>query len=247
MLRVLFSCLVNNFKRNLPAFLVLNLLTVLPAGLFALFFWTDSGFGLLFRAGLLAFVFIYHLLAGTLFYLLRALPSLPRIETGEFFGVLKSLPPDSFVSSARRASMFGMVALVQTVLLLWIITFYLRTGGISGLVSISLFFWLNLFWQLSAQYHYSMAADFNYSIFKTIRQSLILCGDNLMFSVIIGVITCLGVIVSLVTLLLFPGLTGIIILHEEAFRMLRFRHEYLRKHPGTSSSHIPWQQLLPQD
>ena len=71
--------------------------------------------------------------------------------------------------------------------------------------------------------------------------------DNLGFSLALALISLFSLFLSILTALMFPGITGILIFYQGALKLRLLKYDYLEKNPGVDKRLIPWEILLEEE
>lgn len=222
---------------NLPTVLLLNVvflgLVVLP-GVFARVVVGWSGIGAVAIWVLaVALVWVY---VGTVSSMAADIVAGGSPELGRIFEHLAR----TWKSSVLLALMWGIVAVIVT----FVFPFYARSGTLLSLFVRVLLFWIILAWVLAAQLFFPVRDQLHVSGRTAIRKSVELFFDNTAFTVAIAAIAAFVTVLSVLTMLLAPGLVGIMIWYHTALRLRIYKYRYLESHPNVRSRDVPWHDLL---
>jgi hypothetical protein len=197
---------------------------------------------------------IHAVLGGISFFSIRALEVPDRQPADEGPGMkgggtaLKEL-----IAGMKRtkgaALLLSLFTVLQLVLIVFVLPFYLSLDNLGGIIGLSLIFWGSLGWQLSSQYYFAAFLQLGVKPGKALTKSVVFFVDNFFFTIFMGLSTLLMLSLSGFTLLLFPGFCGAVLLHQTALKMRLLKYDYLEEHPDLSNKKaIPWDALLePQD
>ena len=144
--------------------------------------------------------------------------------------------------------LFGFVLFVS-----W--RFYSVQGGILSFMAMGLLFWLGLLALLSFGFYFPMLVREAFSVRKALRQSVLVCLDNLFLSMILALVALVLFIVSLIPpFMLFFGPVGLGLWYEVSLRLLFYKYQYLEQQvPAQMNANgrskrekvdIPWRVLL---
>jgi hypothetical protein len=86
----------------------------------------------------------------------------------------------------------------------------------------------------------------NLPVFTAARKAFLLFTDNLSLSFAVFLLSALSLMLSLVTALLLPGISLMLVFHQVAGRTLLRKYHYLESHPRAKKD-IPWSLLLKDD
>jgi len=140
----------------------------------------------------------------------------------------------------------GCVAL-HGMVLSSIIPFYLALGSrLAGLSLAVLLFWVCVIWWVAMIYYYPVRLRLNLPVFTAARKAFLLFTDNLSLSFAIFLLSAVSLMVSLVTSMLLPGISLMLLFHQVAGRTLLLKYHYLESHPRAKKD-IPWSFLLKDD
>lgn len=169
----------------------------------------------------------------------RSIANYERPEFKEFFQHIK----DTWVSSLVLGGIF-----VAIIVVLWIgIPVYAAMGNMLGLAALVFLFWALVIWLLAAQFYFPIRAQLDSKIGKIIKKSFIIFFDNTIFAVMVGIGTILIALGSVFTALLIPGITGVLLWHQDALKLRLLKYDYLEKNPEADRKNIPWDALLIDD
>jgi hypothetical protein len=125
---------------------------------------------------------------------------------------------------------FGLINAFHLLLLTLVVPFYYQMGGVVGLAALSLIFWVSIAWWLAGQWFFPLLVQ--------------LPGDITLFLALHSGFTFL---VSILTALLMPGISSIVMARQGALRLLLLKYDYLEEHPDANRKDIPWDALLVED
>jgi hypothetical protein len=148
----------------------------------------------------------------------------------------------------KDALFFTSCFVLQGTVLDRIIPFYLRQSGrLAGMSLAMLLFWVSVIWWVAMIYYYPLRLRMSFPVFKAVRKSLLLLMDNLSVSLSIFLISTVLLMLSLVTTMLLPGISFLLVFHQVAGRTLLLKYDYLNSHPLENRKDIPWSLLLDDD
>ncbi len=140
--------------------------------------------------------------------------------------------------------------------------FYTQQGGLLSLMAQGLLFWLALLLLLSSGFYFPLLVREEFSIKKALRQSLVVCLDNFLLSLALGLVGLLLLVISfLPPLMLFFGPAGLGLWYEVSLRILYYKYQYIQQLPEEEiqkarssrgnlrrrKPEIPWRALLREE
>lgn len=134
--------------------------------------------------------------------------------------------------------------------------FYSLQGGVLSFMAMGLLFWLVLLVLLSFGFYFPMLVRDAFSVRKALRQSILVCLDNLFLSMILALVGLVLLVVSLIPpFMLFFGPVGLGLWYEVSLRLLFYKYQYLEQHASDAQSgrskrekiDIPWRVLLREE
>lgn len=224
---------------NLISVMLLNLgFVVIGGGSFYLFYVLSFNSTLAFVAGAVGIVLVNLYLATVSF----AARDIADYATPPFKGLL-----DYLREGWKAAVGLAVVTVVQLAVLFVAMPFYLQIGGLLGMTAVAIIFWASVIWWLASQYYYAVRARLDKRIGKVFKKSFILLFDNTLFTIGLGIGTLLILAVSVLTAFLVPGITSVLVWHQDALKLRLYKYDYLEKNPGANRRDIPWEALLIDD
>ncbi|WGK69293.1 hypothetical protein P0082_00100 [Candidatus Haliotispira prima] len=169
---------------------------------------------------------------------------------------------DSLRRAFRKDSLLAALLLDFGIALLSLIFFfgwhfYSRKGDLLSLTALGLLFWMALLILLSFGFYFPILVREKFSVPKALRQSLLVCLDNLPLSLILGLTSCVLFLMSfLPPLMLFFGPMGLGLWYEVSIHILYYKYQYLetlsQEKSGTAKNkrrkvNIPWFNLLVEE
>ena len=149
-----------------------------------------------------------------------------------------------FKQTWKSAVGLAVVTILQLAVLFVAMPFYLQIGGLLGMAAVAVIFWASVIWWLASQYYYAVRARLDSRIGKLFKKSFILLFDNTLFTIGLGLGTIFILAVSVFTAFLIPGVTSVLVWHQDALKLRLSKYDYLEKNPGANRREIPWETLL---
>jgi len=183
-----------------------------------------------------------------LFNLLIAATSLMAREISDYDSPKISLFLLAAKTLWKDALFFTGWFVLHVTVLNHIIPFYLKLGSkLAGLSLAMLLFWVCAIWWMAMIYYYPLRLRLKCPVFKAAHKSLLLLTDNLSLSLAIVLFSSVFLILSLVTTMLMPGISFVLVFHQVAGRTLLLKYDYLESHPLENKNDVPWSLLLRDD
>lgn len=154
---------------------------------------------------------------------------------------------ESLLHGALFALLMGAAALTAAVA----IPYYLSLGNVIGFALGVLMFWVAVAFVLSMQWFLPVRSQLEDRFWKAVKKSAIIFFDNPGFSLFMFLYTLVVTALSTVLVFMLPGVTGMILAHNEAFRLRMFKYDWLEAHPELdpvkARRHIPWSEILAEE
>jgi hypothetical protein len=184
-------------------------------------------------------IYLFNLLIGTTSVVASRISDYELPEVSLFVLAAKTVWKDALFFSACF-ELHGMV-------LGYVIPFYLTLGNrLAGLLLAMLLFWVCVTWWLAMIYYYPVRLRLNLPVLTAARKAFLLFTDNLSLSFAIFLLSAVSLMLSLVTSMLLPGISLMLVFHQVAGRTLLLKYRYLESHPRAKRD-IPWSLLLKDD
>ncbi len=142
---------------------------------------------------------------------------------------------------------FGVATFAVWFLLGIAVPTYAAMGTFLGSAAMALLLWSAILWFLSSRYILPAALQTECGFGKAVKKSFLLFFDNTGFTIALffGSLVIAGV--SVFTVLLFPGLAGLLVWHQTALKLRMLKYDYLEQNPETPRGGIPWDALLQEE
>ena len=141
--------------------------------------------------------------------------------------------------------LFVIFVLLFVVNILFVIPFYSSYGNAFGFVISIIMIWVEIILLLCLPYYFPLMnllpAD---RPLKTAKKCFIIVADNLGFTLFYLIYSIICIVISVLTIGLVPGLTGMQLAAQDAMKLLMFKYDYLEENPSADRKHIPWEDLL---
>lgn len=161
----------------------------------------------------------------------------------DFFAAVKA--------SAAHGALFALVNGVAVVMVAVAIPYYLGMGTILGFALAVLMFWVAVGFVLSMQWFLPIRSRLEPKFGKALKKSVIVFFDNPGFSVFMFFYSAVLLALSTVLVSMLPGITGLILAQNEAFRLRMYKYDWLEQHPELdpikARRQVPWGELLADD
>jgi len=184
-------------------------------------------------------IYLFNLLIGATSVAARRISDYELLEVRLLFLAARTVWKD--------ALFFSACCVLQGTALSSIIPFYLTLGSrLAGLFLAMLLFLACAAWWVAMIYYYPVRLRLNLPVFKAARWAFLLFSDNLSLSLAIFLLSAASLALSLVTTMLLPGISLMLVFHQVAGRTLLRKYSYLESQPQPRKN-IPWNLLLKDD
>lgn len=151
----------------------------------------------------------------------------------------------------KEAVLFALLVMLILFISFTIVPFYLRMGNFLGLVLAAVIFWITLVSMLALQWFIPLYSQLGGGFRKTIKKSFILFFDNTFFTIFLALYSFVIFVFSVVLIFLVPGISGVILAHNNALKLRMYKYDWLEEHPEIpikgARKHIPWDELVAGD
>lgn len=172
----------------------------------------------------------------------------PRLEI--YFGNLKSSIKDGILYGLFVALLF----VVAVVSIPYYFNMWLPAGGekgnFMGLLCMALVFWAELISLLALQWFLPIRNLLHNDFKKCLKKSYIIFFDNLGLSIALAFVGLVNLLISIFTVGLVPGLSGLQLTVTDALRLRLYKYDWYEVNPGMTKEQrkeIPWDDLLASD
>lgn len=132
-----------------------------------------------------------------------------------------------------------------------VLPYYLGIGNFLGFTLAVVMFWLAVILTFSLQWFMPIRSQLDKNFIKSIKKCFIIFFDNPGFSVFMFLYSFVLLALSCVLVLLMPGIAGLLLAQNEAFRLRMYKYDWLEKNPDIDikkvRKEIPWAELLAED
>lgn len=177
----------------------------------------------------------------------------------------------SFVKNWKIGISVGFIFVAFLAVVFFVIPFYLSKGNFENTLISAFFFWFLLVFLLAFQWAIPVHVQLNNTLGKSIKKGCILLLDNPGLSVFLFIYSIFRIAISCFLLFLFPSLSGLSLVQNEAFKLLLYKYDWLEEKenefaenlkksedagedvsgqtfsPKQLRKQIPWDKLLEQD
>lgn len=167
----------------------------------------------------------------------------------------KSFSLKDFVGAVRatwkHGILYGLFLTLIGFILATTFPYYLGFGNLFGFAIAAILFWTAIVVILSLQWFLPIRSQLETNFFKCIKKSFIIFFDNPGFSIFMFLYSFVLTALSTVMIFLIPGLTGILLAYNDAFKLRMYKYDWLEKHTDldfkAARKSIPWSELLAED
>ena len=184
-------------------------------------------------------ILLFNIYAGAASHAVGEFADYKSISFKEFFAL--------FRQTYKSSLALGILTAIEVVILLVAFPFYAQLGGFLGLAAMALIFWITVIWTLASQYYFGIRKRLDTDIKKIFKKCFIIFFDNTGFSVFLGLVSLLIIVLSAVTAFLLPGIASLLLWHQVALKLRLYKYDYLEENPEADKKKIPWTALLLDD
>lgn len=235
------KCLFDGWDNLFKIFLYNFILIAVDAGLMSLAFALNSpGFFYLLTVLTIMFTAVYSLgLSGVA-------SKISNNKTPEFKDFINSLK-ETWVQGLA----LGFLVTILLAIVFWVIPFYYNMGDMVSRLIGGLLFWLFLVFLLALQWFLPVRTNMEKRFFRSLKKSFILFIDNPGFTVFMFIYSLVLGAISLIFLTLVPGLGGIVLAQNNAYKLRMYKYDWMEENPdippAKARKSVPWKTLLEKD
>ena len=145
----------------------------------------------------------------------------------------------------RHSLLYFLIIFLMVANLVLIIPFYASFGNMFGTVLSVVMIWVEVILFLALPYYFPLMnllpAD---RPLKTFRKCFLILGGNMGFSIFFLVYRIICLAISVFTLGIVPGMTGMQLASQDAMKLLMFKYDYLEENPDADQKHLSWDDIL---
>ena len=145
----------------------------------------------------------------------------------------------------RHSLFFALLLILAVLNVILIIPFYLSYANAFGILISVILLWIELILLLCLPYYFPLMnhlpAD---RPLKTAKKCFIIVGDNFGFTIFFFLYNIVCAAMSVFTMGIIPGITGMQLAAEDAIRLMMMKYDYLEENADADRRHIPWDDLL---
>ena len=145
----------------------------------------------------------------------------------------------------RHSLFFALLLILAVLNVILIIPFYLSYANAFGILISVILLWIELILLLCLPYYFPLMnhlpAD---RPLKTAKKCFIIVGDNFGFTIFFFLYNIVCAAMSVFTMGIIPGITGMQLAAEDAIRLMMMKYDYLEENPEADRKHIPWEDIL---
>lgn len=235
------KCLFDGWDNLFKIFLYNFILIAVDAGLMSLAFALNSpGFFYLLTVLTIIFTAVYSLgISGVA-------SKISNNKTPEFKDFINSLK-ETWVQGLA----LGFLVTILLAIVFWVIPFYYNMGDMVSRLIGGLLFWLFLVFLLALQWFLPVRTNMEKRFFRSLKKSFILFIDNPGFTVFMFIYSLVLGAISLIFLTLVPGLGGIVLAQNNAYKLRMYKYDWMEENPdippAKARKSVPWKTLLEKD
>ncbi len=142
---------------------------------------------------------------------------------------------------------YGLASVLLAFLFLIAVPFYLSRGGFLAWFAAGTLFWCSLILVLALQWFPAVRALLPGPVRAGVRKCFLLLADNLGFSILLALYSAAGIVVSVFSAFLVPGIAGTMLGSVVALKLVLKKYDWIEAHPGADRRKIPWQEILAEE
>ncbi len=151
----------------------------------------------------------------------------------------------AFLDSWRHSVLHFLINTMLLLVAFVVLPFYLSAQSMLMFAIAVVLFWVALACLMAMMYYFPLAAQMpRDNPRKTLKKSFMVLGDNMGFSIFLGLYSIVGTALTVVFATIIPGVAGMSLGHQVAMKLLMFKYDYLEEHPDTKKRQVPWEELL---
>ena len=174
---------------------------------------------------------------------------LAKVANYQPFSVKRFL--SSLLKYLIQGPLYILTSLFFLVLFPLAVHWYYSLGGIAGIILGMFMFWISVVFYLAFQWFLPVKSQLEGNFLKAIRKCFIIFFDNPGLSLFLLIYNFILLVISLVPFLLLPGISGIILAQNVAFRLLMRKYDWMEEHPElefkVARKNVPWDEVLCDD
>lgn len=151
----------------------------------------------------------------------------------------------------KHGLLFGAIVCAFAFALTLAFPYYLGLGNFVGFVIATTLFWVVLLVALSLQWFIPIRSQLDANFLKCLKKSFIIFFDNPGFSLFMFFYGIVLAALSLVMVFLAPGVAGILLAYNDAFRLRMYKYDWIEAHPDmdfrAARKAVPWDELIEND
>ncbi len=123
-------------------------------------------------------------------------------------------------------------------------------GNFIGILMMAMVFWAELISLLALQWFMPVRNLMHNNFRKCLKKSYIIFFDNVGFTIGLALVNLLNIIITVFTLGLLPGFSGIQLTSTDALRLRLYKYDWYEVNPGMTKAQrkeVPWDDLLAND
>ena len=160
----------------------------------------------------------------------------------------------NFKSTFKDGMLFGLMvgALIDIMMITptYYYSCYVQSKNLMYIVILGFVLWFFLLTFIALQYFLPIRSLMNNGFLKCLKKCYIITFDNLGFTLGLTFLNIAHLLLTVITLGITPGLTGITITNTNALRLRLYKYDWLEVNPELSNKEkkrVPWNELLARD
>ncbi len=159
----------------------------------------------------------------------------------------------NFKKVYKIAIVFGIFVSLLVFAIIVGIPFYFgkhyQSENVIWLICGSILLWFVVITLFALQWFMPLYSQLGGGFRKNLKKSYILLFDNIFFSLFLGIYTLFLLAFSALLVLIAPGVSGIILAHNNALRLRMYKYDWIEENQDLASAkrRIPWDELIAED
>ena len=151
-------------------------------------------------------------------------------------------------SYLKKSWLTSLIFFAITVIFIFLartaILYYSTIHNPAGYLLFGLIVWLAFSFILSIQYFFPIYSRMKNNPIKTLKKCFLVFIDNPLFTLVLLIGSIIIMILSFITFFLIPGIAGLLLWLNAAFKLRLYKYDYLELHPEAKNKRIPWKEIL---
>ncbi len=156
----------------------------------------------------------------------------------------------NIVPSIKDGALFGAFVAILFGVACVSLPYYAAQGNIVGLVMMSIVFWMLVISVLALQWFLPVRSIMHNDFKKCLKKCYIIFFDNTLFTIGVGLVNLLNIVITVFTLGILNGTATMSITTTNALRLRLYKYDWYEVNPGLTRQQrkdVPWEDLIAND